>query len=412
MRQVKLARALIGVMATLLVANTAYAQIKIGVLATLDGALSVPGQDAMRGADMAVRERNNLAGGKRIEIIKASSNGTPDIAVNAARKLVEQDKVDILVGPLSGGEGIAVKNYAKTQPGITFINGSSASQATTLIDPSVNFFRYSTDGAQQMVGLGSHAFSKGYKRIAMLAEDYSFPYALIQGFMADYCKVGGRVVEKIWVPFGTKDYAAAIAKIPPGIDALFVALGGADAVNFLTQYEQAGGDRPLIAGAITVDQTVLGSKGKRRDSLIGTPSSGPVADNLDTPEWKKFVAAYKAAYPDGNPSPSGFALSYYVAMTAALQALDTVKGDVGNNQTALRQALTTQVIKAPVGDIRLDENRSAIAPIFVTEVALRADGTLFNKVVKSVPAVSQNLGLGKAEFEKMGLGSRTNPECK
>ena len=65
------------------------------------------------------------------------------------------------------------------------------------------------------------------------------------------------------------------------------------AVNFLTQYQQAGGQAPLIGGSITVDQTVLGSKGKTHDVVIGTPSAGPIADDNDTPAWKKFVAAYK-----------------------------------------------------------------------------------------------------------------------
>ena len=65
-----------------------------------------------------------MVAGKKIEIIKASSDAKPDVAVNATRKLVEQDKVQIMVGPLSGGEGIAVKDYSKTQPNVTFINGS------------------------------------------------------------------------------------------------------------------------------------------------------------------------------------------------------------------------------------------------------------------------------------------------
>ena len=57
-----------------------------------------------------------MAGGKKIEFVKVSSDATPDKAVNATRKAVEQDKVQIMIGPLSGDEGIAVKNYAKTQP--------------------------------------------------------------------------------------------------------------------------------------------------------------------------------------------------------------------------------------------------------------------------------------------------------
>ena len=74
------------------------------------------GQDGMRGAELAFKEHNDTAGGKKIEIVKGSSDASPDSAVNAARKLVEQDEVQILIGPLSGDEGIAVKDYAKTQP--------------------------------------------------------------------------------------------------------------------------------------------------------------------------------------------------------------------------------------------------------------------------------------------------------
>ncbi len=70
----------------------------------------------MRGAELAVKQRNGMVGGKKIEIIKASSDAKPDVAVNATRKLVEQDKVQITVGPLSGSEGIAVKDYSGSQP--------------------------------------------------------------------------------------------------------------------------------------------------------------------------------------------------------------------------------------------------------------------------------------------------------
>ena len=65
----------------------------------------------------------------------------PDSAVRGARKLVEQDKVDIVIGPLSGSEGIAIRDYSKTQPGTTFINGISGALETTYVTPSENFFR-------------------------------------------------------------------------------------------------------------------------------------------------------------------------------------------------------------------------------------------------------------------------------
>src|SRR5215831_8442341 len=210
--------------------------LKIGLLTNLEGPFAVPGQDGFRGADMALKEKNGMAGGKKIEFIKLSSDATPDKAVAATRKAVEQDKVQIMIGPLSGDEGIAVKNYAKTQPNVTFINGSSGAQATTLVDPAPNFYRFHTEGAQWMVGLGEYALkSKGYKKMALIAEDYAFPYSQVQGFMTEYCKLGGHVTHKAWVPLGGKDYSSVIAKLPTDVDALLVVLGGADAVNFLTQ---------------------------------------------------------------------------------------------------------------------------------------------------------------------------------
>ena len=357
----------------------------------------------MRGAELAVKERNGMVAGKKIEIIKASSDAKPDVAVNATRKLVEQDKVQIMVGPLSGSEGIAVKDYSKTQPGVTFINGSSGAQATTLVNPSPNFFRFNTDGAQWMVGLGDYAFNdKGYKKMALIAEDYSFPYSQVQGFMAGYCKAGGKVTHKAWVPLGTKDYSSVIAKLPQDVDALLVVLGGSDAVNFLTQYEQAGGDKPMVGGSITVDQTVLNFKGKRRESLLGTASAGPIADSIDTPAWKKFVADYKANFKDGFPSPSLFAYVYYVNMKAALDALDAVKGDLSGDQEKYREALSNLKLKTPTGEITLDENRQAIGPTFITEVAKGADGTFYNKVVKIVPSVDQPLGMPQGRVRQDG----------
>jgi branched-chain amino acid transport system substrate-binding protein len=385
--------------------------LKIGLLATLEGPFAAGGQDAMRGAELALKQKNGMAGGKKIEFVKGSSDATPDKAVNATRKLVEQDKVQIMIGPLSGDEGIAVKNYSKSQPNITFINGSSGAQATTLVDPSPNFYRFNTEGAQWMVGLGEHALSKGYKKMALIAEDYGFPYSQVQGFMASYCAKGGHIVQKNWVPLGTKDYSSIVSKLPDNVDAILVVLGGSDSVNFLSQYEQAGGDKPIVGGSITVDQTVLNYKGKKRDYVLGTPAAGPMADSLDTAEWKKFVGDYKANFKDGFPSPSLFAYLYYVNARAALEGLDAVKGDLSDGQKKYRAALQKTNFKGPAGDVRIDDNRNGVGTTYITEVAKGADGVLYNKVVKSFPNITQTLGLSKAEFDKMGLGSRDVPNC-
>jgi branched-chain amino acid transport system substrate-binding protein len=402
-------------LATAFVAPTlAFADgtIKIGTLATLEGPFTVLGQDGMRGVELAIKEHNGMAGGIKIEIVKGSTDASPDSAVKAARKLVEQDGVQLIVGPLSGDEGLAVKDYAKTKPNITFVNGTSGAQDLTLRDPAANYFRFSTDGAQWMAGLGEYAFAtKGYKKVATVAEDYSFPYSQVFGFMSGFCKAGGHVVSKSWVPIGNKDFSSVIAALPEDVDAIYVALGGADAANFLSQYQQAGGSAHLIGGTITVDQTVLGSEGKSKDVVIGTPSAGPVSDNNDSAEWKKFVADYKAAFADGFPSPSLFAHGYYVNTKALLLALDQVNGDVSGDQAKLRDALSKLSFDTPTGKVSLDKNRQAIADIYLSEVVKGDDGKLSNKVIKTISQVNQTMGLDEAEFLKLGVANRDNPSC-
>jgi branched-chain amino acid transport system substrate-binding protein len=403
------------VLASLSIGAMAQDTIKMGALATLEGAFTVLGEDSMRGVQMALAEFENMAGGKKIDLVTGSSDASPDSAIRAARKLVEQDGVQVLVGPLSGSEGLAIKDYAKTQPEVTFLNGSSAAQDTTLRDPAENFFRFSTDGAQWMAGLGEYAYNeKGYRNVAVLAEDYSFPYTQVFGFLEPFCRLGGKspAEYRYWVPIGNKDYSSVIAALPDDVDAIYVALGGADAVNFLTQYEQAGGELPLIGGSITVDQSVLGSKGRTRSFVIGTPSAGPVSDTWDDPRWNAFVVAYQQQFPDGFPSPSLFAHAYYINTKAALLALDQVGGDLSDGGVNYRAALSSLEFETPTGMVKLDERRNAIADLFLTEVIEGPEGNLLNKTIKVSKQVSQTSGLPYDQFLEYGAVGRENPSCE
>ncbi|WP_372579572.1 ABC transporter substrate-binding protein [Ruegeria hyattellae] len=389
--------------------------LKVGVLATLEGTYTVLGEDGVRGLKTALTEANYAAGGREIEIIIASTDTSPDSAVRAARKVVEQDGVDIVIGPLSGSEGIAIRDYAKTQPDITFLNGSSAAQETTYVTPADNFFRFSTDGAQWSVGLGDYIYNeKGYRSIATVGEDYSFIYTQVFGLVTEFCAAGGEVTERFWVPLGTKDFGSIIAALPDDVDAIYLGLGGGDAVNFLGQYQQAGGDAALIGGSIMVDGTVLNSKGDAKNALIGTPAAGPQADNWDNPRWKEYVASYQETFApeDRFPSPSLLATTYYNATSAALTCVEEVGGDLGEGQAAFRSCLSALKLDAPTGAIRLDDNRQAIAANFVSEVVENEDGTLSTKMVSMVEDVNQQLGVDPEAFAKIGLPSRDTPACQ
>ncbi|WP_299969626.1 ABC transporter substrate-binding protein [uncultured Roseobacter sp.] len=389
--------------------------VKIGVLATLEGTYTALGEDGVRGMRTALAQIGDTVGGREIELIIQSTDASPDSALRGARKLVEQDGVDIILGPLSGSEGIAIRDYSKTQPGVTFINGISGAMETTFVTPSENFFRFNTDGAQWSVGLGDYAFNeKGYETVATVGEDYSFIYTQVFGFTTEFCAAGGEVTERLWVPLGTKDFGSIIAALPDDVDAIYLGLGGGDAVNFLNQYQQAGGDANLIGGSIMVDGTVLSSEGSAKDALIGVPSAGPQADTWDDPKWQSYVKAYQDTFPPDQrfPSPSLLATGYYNATTAMAQCMDNVNGDLSDGHAAFRDCLSTLELDAPNGKITLDENRQAIGANFVSEVIELDDGTLATQMVKKVDDVNQTLGIDKAAFTAIGLPGRDTPECK
>ncbi|MEO1143958.1 MAG: ABC transporter substrate-binding protein, partial [Pseudomonadota bacterium] len=178
------------------------------------------------------------------------------------------------------------------------------------------------------------------------------------------------VTERLWVPLGTKDFGSIIASLPDDVDAIYLGLGGGDAVNFLNQYQQAGGDANLIGGSIMVDGTVLNSKGDAKKALIGTPSAGPQSNTWENEKWQAYVKAYQDAFPPDQrfPSPSLLATGYYNATTAALTCMNEIGGDLSDGHKGFRQCLANLKLEAPNGDIVLDKNRQAIGSNFVSEV--------------------------------------------
>jgi branched-chain amino acid transport system substrate-binding protein len=399
--------------------------IKIGHLSTCEGPFAVFYDSTTAGAMLALVNRGAkpkgakgsdgvtgaVVAGHPIELAWGCSDATPDKAVDEARRLVEEEGVDILVGPLSGSEGIAVANYAKDQPGVTFINGSSAAQDTTLKVQAPNFFRFGTDGAQWMAGLGDYAYNElGWRKVVTIADDYDFPYTQNAGFVAEFCSLGGDVVERIWPPLGEEDYSSYIAQIPSGdIDGFYLSVTGTGTIAFTKQYEQLKGNLAdsIVAGSVAVDPNVLKELGNR---MVGVVSAGPVAADSTDPAFTKYTEALKQAYPDV-VGGSLFDVLYYDAMEAALEALEQVNGDLSDNHAKLNEALSGLSLEAPNGTTKLDENRNAIAPNYLFQVVedQTGDGIPDVKTLKDVPDVDQTFaGFFSADTPTPG---REEPKC-
>jgi len=368
--------------------------IKIGVLATSEGNLAFGMGEAKAAIGVAMAAIGGTIdggeiNGKKIEFVYAGTDGTSGTAQTQVKKLVENDGVDIVFGPVSGDEGEAVVQYALTVPDVTFVNGSASPVGMTLAG-ATNFFRFHGDSAMWMGGLGKYAYAtKGYKKIYSIAEDYSFPYDNAGGFFSGYCAAGGQVTGNSWVPVGTTDYGTIISKIPAGTDAVYVGLGGADAASFLSQAVTAGVKLPLVGGSIAVDTTALSGDANIKAVAIGTITGGPVPGaGYDNPKWQPFVDAY-VKQPKAFPSPSIFSILYYNSFESLLLSLQQVKGDLSNKQTALRGALGSLSWDSPTGHISMDKNRQAIVDNFLIEVQQASDGKLVQKTVSEAKAVQQ-----------------------
>src|ERR1700682_216865 len=361
-------------------------------------------QDGMTGAKIA---------GKDIQIVGIGcSDSTANKAIDETRRLVEQLGADILIGPLSGDEGVAVANYAKTnQPNKTFINGIAGAQEATLKVQAPNFFRFNPDGAQWSAGLGSYAYNKlGWRTAAVIGDDYAFPYTSLAGFIAEFCAIGGNVTKRVWPPLGTTDYSSFVAQLPTNVDGIFVGVGGAGLVTFLKQDQQAKWapkSAHIMGNLFWIDPQLL--------AAIGTPMVGAVAasgiaaddTSAQTKAYVQELSVYPATQKD---AASVFTLGYWNAMTALGMALTSVNGDISGNQKALQAALAKVVIDGPYGKVSLDSNRQAIADNWVTQITPPPAGSNVPglKTILQIPKVDQTFG---GFFDSSSTLDRTNPPC-
>ena len=339
--------------------------IKIGVFSNNEGAFAPFEGQTFGGAMLPLINRgatpvsgdptdgveNATIAGHPIEIVYGGSDSTPDKAVEEARRLVEQEGVDILVGPLSGSEGIAVANYSKEQPGVTFVNGISGAQDTTLKVRSPNFFRFHNDGTQWTAGLGDYAYNElGWRNVVTIGDDYDFPYSQIAGFVAEFCSIGGNVTERLWPPLGEEDYSSYITQIPEDVDGFFMGVGGTGTVAFVKQYEQLRGNLAdkIMGGIFMTDPVILKELG---DQVVGVVTAGMTSGDSQEPAYLEYTQQIEDAYPDlAGTGSSVFLYGYYTAMEAIAQALEQVDGDLSDDHAALQRRAGEPRARRPAGD--------------------------------------------------------------
>lgn len=404
--------------------------IKVGFLSDCEGAFGSFFEPTIAGFNLGlIKNAGGTAGGEKpsdgvtgakvagkdIEVVGyGCADDTADKAIEETRRLMEQEDADVLVGPLSGDEGIAVANYAKEHPDKTFINGIAGAQDSTLKVQAPNFYRFHPDGAQWSAGLGDYAFNElGWKKAAIIGDDYSFPYTSLAGFVAEYCAIGGQIPKRVWAPLGEKDYSSYISQIPKDVDGLYVGIGGSGLITFLKQYQEQRGKidtQKMMGNIFWDDPLVLKEVGK---SLVGGITSGMTAADADNPEVATFIDGLKTAYGEeiSGTGPSVFTYGYYTAANGLIRGLEAAEGDLAKLQESLTSVELTGD-DAPWGDVKLDDNRQAISSVYVKKIVpdKTGDGVPDVETFRKINDVDQTFG-GFFSPDSPEL-SRSNPKCE
>jgi branched-chain amino acid transport system substrate-binding protein len=372
------------ILATLVQASAQESPIRIGLIGPFTGVFATFGGYLEEGATMALEEVGYEVAGRSVELFIEDSAGNPEQLVTRLRALQDRDGVHVIVGPVTGSEGLAALDWARDS-GMPLIVAYSAPEDITMRQRAHNVVRAGWTGAQPMFPYGEYVAEElGYRRIVAIGQDYSFPYNQLGGFLRGFCAAGGEEVLKVWHPVGTDDYSSIFATLPRDVDAALVISGGADVIPFVRQWFDFGMDQemPLLTASNVPDSTVLPELG---EDALGFISPLQYAEGLDTERFVAWREAYEERY---GRLPAAVAEHAYVGVQMALRAAEAVDGRIEDRDAFIEALRATEMPDAPRGPFHLDEYGNPVQNIYIREVQ-EVDGRLMNVPIRTYEAVSQ-----------------------
>lgn len=380
--------------------------IKIGLLTPLTGVVASGGKEIAEGFSLYWDQVGKKIGNRAVEVFVEDDGSNPDIALQKARKLTEQTKVDFLIGDLLANTGLAVAEYAKTA-GIPYFIPVIAADDLTQRKRIPNVIRVAGYSASQMPRpLADYAYKKlGLRNIVTISQDYTFGHEQCGGFAQVFTELGGRIVAQHWHPLNTQDFSPYIAQIQAAApDAVFAMETGADATRLIQQWSNFGmkGKIRLLGAQNATDQSVIRTLGAEAEGII---TSAHFAEGNDAPATVKFVAEYQAAF---KKLPSIYGFSHYSAAMWLAEAIKSIGGNVEDRPKFLEAVRKTALNGSPLGrQVRLDDYGNPVYDVFIRDVVKRPDGTYWNKPIETYPAVSQFWTYNPEEYLKQPSYSRT-----
>ena len=385
-------------------------ELRIGFLAPTTGIFAAVGKDMVDGFQMYLDEHKNGFGGAQVKFIVEDEQSKPDTAVTKAKKLVLQDKVHMFVGGLLASTGYALAPVSSKDA--IYISPVAAADDLTQRDLGKfpYFIRTGWSSSQPSHPFGQWACEQGYKKIAAIGADYAFGYEVIGGFQRAFESCGGKIIQKIWPPLGTKDFGPYIPTIKADADAIFTLMVGPMSLQFPKQLAAAGNKKPVIGGGTSYDEFVLPAMG---DEVIGHVSALMYSAAIDTPKNSAFVKAYRAKY---GKVPSYYSEINYTTAQMIDQVMTTNKGNYPGADVFINQ-LNAVKIDSIRGPISIDDMRNPVQNIYIKKVEKKKmfgydKDELWNTVIKTYPDVNQFGQFKKDEFLATPVYSRDYPPCK
>ncbi|HLU19015.1 MAG TPA: ABC transporter substrate-binding protein [Pusillimonas sp.] len=353
-------------------AAQAQEPIKIGFVGELSGPQAPLGQDQYDALMLYVEQQGGKMGGIPVEVIREDSQLKPDIAVQAAQKLIENNKVSFLTGMTFAPTAAAVAKVATDNKVFAIgSNGSVNDMAGKGCSPYVFIMSFQPEPVVAV--LGEYADQKGYKRVSMLGPNYVTGKNFLDIFKRSF---KGTIADELYTPMAQQDFSAELLQVASSKpDAVFVFYPGGLGINFVRQYQQSGlgKDVPLLAqGAL--DGTNLPAL---QDSALGFITAASWAPDSDNPQNKAFVKAFEEKY---GRIPTMFAAYSYDAAQLIDSAITKVKGNL-DDKDAVRAALKAADFPSVRGSFRFNNNHFPIQDYHILQIAKDDKGRAYRSIL-------------------------------
>lgn len=363
--------------------------LKVGYISPITGNFAVAGQEMVDGWELYWEINGNEVGGVTVETIVEDDAGNPEMSITKARKLVESDDVDVVVGPLLANTALAVASYT-SGVGVPNLHPVAAADDLTQREANDLTLRTGSQAGSQTNYPGGvwAAEDEGHETAVTLCPDYAFGWESCAGFKRGFEESGGEVVAQYWYPNGTSDFSTYVSQIQSaGADIAFITTaGGAPGPDFLRSYLGMGLSEtlPLLMNCCSLDQSTIRTLG---DEVEGFHSVSYYAEGRDSDTVREFAEAYGERF-DGNLPSLNVAGGYQTAALVAgvLEENGLVTGE------DLVQAISEFTFEDSVlGEVSWDEYNNTVSPVYIREVQ-EVDGVLTGVPIRTFEAVDQWMG--------------------